>query len=53
MAQLQRDLGRATTLLAEGLGWARQAGDARETADALNGLGSVALDQADLERAGA
>jgi non-specific serine/threonine protein kinase len=53
LARLQRDQRRAATLLAEGLGWARQAGDARELAYALNGLGSVALEQGDLERAGA
>jgi non-specific serine/threonine protein kinase len=53
LAQLQSDLDRAMTLLVEGLGWARQASDAREIADALTGLGSVAFDQQDLELAGA
>jgi DNA-binding NarL/FixJ family response regulator len=51
LAQVQRDLVRATELLEEALRWPQLAEDTRALADVNNSLGTIAFDRGDLDRA--
>jgi DNA-binding NarL/FixJ family response regulator len=51
LAQVQRDLDRATELLEEALRWPQLAEDTRAMADVHNSLGTIAFGRGDLDRA--